>query len=167
MLCLVWLASVARSTSRAGLAISFAIWRFRAPAQRARAPVWRPRLVPPVSVWWVAGDRTGSTARDWLTLYELHGFDGLKPAARSDAGSSRTLAASVQALLLELRAARPRASVGRAFPRRPRARAPSARDASRGVMRRIDTSPTMPLPSRRPRPPSSSSPNMYSMWPRS
>ncbi len=52
-----------------------------------------------------------STARDWLTLYELHGFDGLKPAARSDAGSSRTLAASVQALLLELRAARPRASV--------------------------------------------------------
>ncbi len=52
-----------------------------------------------------------STARDWLALYELHGFDGLKPAPRSDAGSSRALDESVQALLLELRAARPRASV--------------------------------------------------------
>ena len=52
-----------------------------------------------------------TTARDWVTLYELHGFDGLKPAVRSDAGSSRTLSPRVQELLLELRKARPRASV--------------------------------------------------------
>ncbi len=52
-----------------------------------------------------------STARDWLTLYELHGFEGLMPALRSDAGTSRTLSAPLQELLLELRAARPKASV--------------------------------------------------------
>ena len=52
-----------------------------------------------------------STARDWLTLYELHGFEGLKPAQRCDVGTSRTLSAPIQELLLELRAARPRASV--------------------------------------------------------
>ncbi len=52
-----------------------------------------------------------STARDGLTLYELHGFDGLKPAQRCDAGTSRTLSPAVQELLLELRSARPKASV--------------------------------------------------------
>lgn len=52
-----------------------------------------------------------STARDWVTLYELHGFEGLKPMPRCDRGQSRTLSGSIQELLLELRAARPKASV--------------------------------------------------------
>lgn len=65
--------------------------------------------------WSIPGTRRRrigrTTARDWLTLYELHGFEGLKPAPRRDAGSSRTIPEAIQDLLLELRAARPRASV--------------------------------------------------------
>lgn len=51
-----------------------------------------------------------STARDWMTLYERYGFEGLKPARRGDVGSSRTISAEVQEMLLELRKARPEAS---------------------------------------------------------
>ena len=45
-----------------------------------------------------------------MTLYERHGFEGLKPARRGDVGASRTIPPEVQEMLLELRKARPTAS---------------------------------------------------------
>jgi putative transposase len=32
-----------------------------------------------------------STVRDWIELYKSHGFDGLKPVQRVDAGRSRAI----------------------------------------------------------------------------
>ena len=52
-----------------------------------------------------------STVRDWIELYQTHGFDGLKPGRRADAGRSRAIPEPVQDLLLKLRAERPDASI--------------------------------------------------------
>ena len=52
-----------------------------------------------------------STARDWVLLYERHGFDGLKPPGRSDAGVSHVIPDEVEAHLIALRRERPGASV--------------------------------------------------------
>jgi transposase InsO family protein len=52
-----------------------------------------------------------TTVRDWLVLYQTHGFDGLKPGLRADAGQSRAIPEEVQDLLLKLRAERPEASI--------------------------------------------------------
>lgn len=52
-----------------------------------------------------------STVRDWIELYKTHGFDGLKPVQRVDAGRSRAIPEQVQELLLSLRAERPGASI--------------------------------------------------------
>jgi putative transposase len=40
-----------------------------------------------------------STVRDWIELYKTHGFDGLKPVQRLDAGRSRAIPEQVQELL--------------------------------------------------------------------
>src|SRR4051812_8675200 len=65
--------------------------------------------------WTVPGSertRIGrSTARDWIELYRTHGFDGLKPGPRADAGRSRAIPEEVQELLLQLRGERPDASL--------------------------------------------------------
>ncbi len=52
-----------------------------------------------------------STARDWVGLYERHGFDALKPTVRSDAGTSHVIPDEVQEHLIALRKERPAASV--------------------------------------------------------
>ncbi len=52
-----------------------------------------------------------STARDWMRQYQALGFDGLKPAARRDHGSSRALSETVQDLLVQLHRERPEASI--------------------------------------------------------
>lgn len=52
-----------------------------------------------------------STVRDWIELYQTHGFEGLKPGRRADAGRSRAIPEEVQELLLQLRAERPDASL--------------------------------------------------------
>ena len=52
-----------------------------------------------------------STVHDWIELYKTHGFDGLKPIRRVDAGRSRAIPEPVQELLLALRAERPGASL--------------------------------------------------------
>jgi len=65
--------------------------------------------------WAVPGSRRTrigrSTVRDWIELYQTHGFEGLKPGPRADAGRSRTIPEQVQELLLKLRAERPQASL--------------------------------------------------------
>ena len=52
-----------------------------------------------------------TTVRDWIELYQTHGFEGLKPGPRADAGRSRAIPEEVQELLLKLRAERPDASL--------------------------------------------------------
>ncbi|HEY0557745.1 MAG TPA: DDE-type integrase/transposase/recombinase [Thermoanaerobaculia bacterium] len=52
-----------------------------------------------------------TTVRDWIVLYQTHGFEGLKPGLRADAGRSRAIPEEVQELLLKLRAERPGASI--------------------------------------------------------
>jgi transposase InsO family protein len=52
-----------------------------------------------------------TTVRDWIVLYQSHGFEGLKPGLRADAGRSRAIPEPVQELLLQLRAERPGASI--------------------------------------------------------
>lgn len=52
-----------------------------------------------------------STVRDWIELYQTHGFEGLKPGPRADAGRSRAIPEPVQELLLKLRAEHPSASL--------------------------------------------------------
>lgn len=80
------------------------------------APGEKERLLTEITErdWTIPGTsrrRVGrSTARDWVTLYECHGFEGLKPARRGDVGSSRTIPVEIQEMLLELRKARPEAS---------------------------------------------------------
>src|SRR5215218_4658198 len=65
--------------------------------------------------WSVPGSRRTrigrSTVRDWIELYQTHGFEGLKPGLRADAGRSRTIPEQVQELLLKLRAERSQASL--------------------------------------------------------
>jgi len=52
-----------------------------------------------------------TTVRDWIELYETHGFEGLKPMARADAGRSRAIPQEAQDLLLAMRTERPGASL--------------------------------------------------------
>lgn len=65
--------------------------------------------------WSVPGSRRSrigrTTVRDWIVLYQTHGFDGLKPGPRCDAGRSRAIPEPVQELLLRLRAERPDSSI--------------------------------------------------------
>jgi putative transposase len=65
--------------------------------------------------WSVPGSRRSrigrTTVRDWIVLYQTHGFDGLKPGPRCDAGRSRAIPEEVQELLLKLRVERPGASI--------------------------------------------------------
>lgn len=51
------------------------------------------------------------TLRHWLKAYRRSGFDGLKPKARKDAGSSHALPQHVQDLLCELKENQPELSV--------------------------------------------------------
>jgi putative transposase len=65
--------------------------------------------------WSMPGSRRSrigrTTVRDWIVLYQTHGFDGLKPGPRCDAGRSRAIPEPVQELLLKLRAERPDSSI--------------------------------------------------------
>jgi putative transposase len=65
--------------------------------------------------WTLPGSRRTqigrTTVRDWIELYQRHGFDGLKPRPRADTGRPRAIPEPVQDLLLALRAERPNASL--------------------------------------------------------
>jgi putative transposase len=65
--------------------------------------------------WEIPGSRRTrigrTTVRDWIVLYQTHGFEGLKPGPRADAGRSRAIPEEAQELLLQLRAERPGASL--------------------------------------------------------
>lgn len=84
---------------------------------RTPAPREKEKLLCAIAAkeWNVPGSqrtRIGrSTVRDWIELYQTHGFEGLKPGPRADAGRSRTIPEEVQDLLLKLRAERPNASL--------------------------------------------------------
>lgn len=84
---------------------------------RTPAPREKEKLLCAIAAkeWTVPGSqrtRIGhSTVRDWIALYQTHGFEGLKPGPRADAGRSRAIPEPVQELLLKLRAERPDASI--------------------------------------------------------
>jgi putative transposase len=84
---------------------------------RPLAPCEKEKLLCAIAAkeWSVPGtqrSRIGrSTVRDWIELYQTHGFEGLKPGPRADAGQSRAIPDEVQELLLKLRAERPQASL--------------------------------------------------------
>ena len=84
---------------------------------RPLAPCEKEKLLCAIAAkqWHVPGtERTRigrSTVRDWIELYQTHGFEGLKPGPRADAGQSRAIPDEVQELLLKLRAERPQASL--------------------------------------------------------
>jgi transposase InsO family protein len=65
--------------------------------------------------WALPGSRRSrigrTTVRDWMELYRNHGFEGLKPGRRADAGRPRAIPQEAQDLLLALRAERPGASL--------------------------------------------------------
>lgn len=81
------------------------------------APREKEKLLSDIAAkeWTIPGSRRTrigrSTVRDWIELYQTHGFEGLKPGPRADAGRSRTIPEPVQELLLKLRAERPQASL--------------------------------------------------------
>jgi transposase InsO family protein len=84
---------------------------------RPLAPREKERLLCAIAerTWTIPGStrtRIGrSTVRDWIELYQRHGFEGLKPGPRADTGRSRTIPEEVQDLLLKLRAERPQATL--------------------------------------------------------
>jgi putative transposase len=84
---------------------------------RTPAPREKEKLLCAIAAkeWTVPGSRRTrighSTVRDWIVLYQTHGFEGLKPGPRVDAGRSRAIPEPVQELLLKLRAERPDASL--------------------------------------------------------
>lgn len=84
---------------------------------RPLAPREKEKLLGTIAerTWDVPGsERTHigrTTVRDWLELYKTHGFEGLKPSPRADAGRSRAIPQEVQDLLLTLRAERSGASL--------------------------------------------------------
>ena len=84
---------------------------------RPLAPREKEKLLCAITekTWTIPGSertRVGrSTVRDWLELYQTHGFEGLKPGPRADAGRPRAIPEEVQDLLLALRAERPGASL--------------------------------------------------------
>jgi putative transposase len=65
--------------------------------------------------WALPGSRRShigrTTVRDWMELYRNHGFEGLKPGRRADAGRPRAIPQEAQNLLLALRAERPGSSL--------------------------------------------------------
>ena len=85
--------------------------------RRTPAPREKEKLLCAIAEkeWSVPGSRRSrigrTTVRDWIVLYQTHGFDGLKPGPRADAGLSRAIPEPVQELLLRLRAERPDASI--------------------------------------------------------
>jgi transposase InsO family protein len=84
---------------------------------RPLAPGEKQRLLEHLTQkeWRIPGSarvRVGiTTLRDWMELYQAQGFEGLKPAPRVDAGTSRAIPDEVVDLLLALRRERPKASV--------------------------------------------------------
>jgi putative transposase len=84
---------------------------------RPLAPREKERLLAAIEakIWTLPGSRRTrigrTTVRDWIELYQRHGFDGLKPGPRADAGRPRAIPEPVQELLLALRAERPGASL--------------------------------------------------------
>jgi len=84
---------------------------------RPLAPREKEKLLCAITekTWTIPGSertRIGrSTVRDWIELYQTHGFEGLKPGPRTDAGQSRAIPEEVQDLLLRLRGERPRATL--------------------------------------------------------
>ena len=84
---------------------------------RPLAPREKEKLLSAIAAktWTVPGSRRTqigrTTVRDWIELYQSHGFEGLKPSPRADAGKPRAIPEPVQELLLALRAERPGASV--------------------------------------------------------
>ena len=84
---------------------------------RPPAPREKEKLLGAIATkeWTVPGSQRThigrTTVRDWIALYQTHGFEGLKPGPRADAGQSRAIPQEVQELLLKLRAERPEASL--------------------------------------------------------
>jgi putative transposase len=84
---------------------------------RPLAPREKEKLLCSIAekTWNIPGSRRSrigrSTVRDWIELYQTHGFEGLKPGPRADSGRSRAIPEEVQELLLKLRAERPGASL--------------------------------------------------------
>ena len=84
---------------------------------RVLAPREKEQLLSDIAAreWRIPGSRRScigrSTVRDWIELYQTHGFEGLKPGTRADLGRSRAIPEEVQELLLKLRAERPKASL--------------------------------------------------------
>lgn len=84
---------------------------------RPLAPREKEKLLCAITekTWTIPGSertRIGrSTVRDWIELYQTHGFEGLKPGPRTDAGQSRAIPEVVQELLLRLRGEHPRAAL--------------------------------------------------------
>lgn len=78
-----------------------------------------------------------STARTWIAQYEAHGFEGLKPLARKDAGQSRGIPDEIQDLLLALRVERPQAPITRLIDMVREAGPPGAPRLSRSTVYRF------------------------------
>ncbi len=95
---------------------------------RTPAPREKEKLLCAIAAreWSVPGSRRTrigrSTVRDWIELYQTHGFEGLKPGPRADAGRSRAIPEEVQ----ELSAQAPRRASER-FARQPDPRRASVR----------------------------------------
>ena len=81
------------------------------------APGQKERILEEIAEkdWEIPGSTRRSigrtTARDWFDQYTAMGLDGLKPRSRCDKGASRVIPTEAQNVLLELRRARPKASV--------------------------------------------------------
>ena len=84
---------------------------------RPLAPREKEKLLAAIAAktWVLPGSRRTqigrTTVRDWIVLYQRHGFDGLKPGQRADVGKPRAIPEPAQELLLALRAERPGASI--------------------------------------------------------
>jgi Homeodomain-like domain len=84
---------------------------------RSLAPREKEKLLAAIAAktWVLPGSRRTqigrTTVRDWIVLYQRHGFDGLKPGQRADVGKPRAIPEPAQELLLALRAERPGASI--------------------------------------------------------
>ena len=84
---------------------------------RALAPREKEKLLCAIAEreWTIPGSRRTrigrTTVRDWIELYQTHGFAGLKPGPRADTGRSRAIPEQVQELMLKLRAERPNATL--------------------------------------------------------
>jgi putative transposase len=84
---------------------------------RPLAPREKEKLLAAIAAkaWVLPGSRRTqigrTTVRDWIVLYQRHGFDGLKPGQRADVGKPRAIPEPAQELLLALHAERPGASI--------------------------------------------------------